>query len=161
MKNQYVEEVAVILRSNNPLPRVDLHKSLKQFGFISEDDFYYLRRKGKVASWETDCLMTINVFSANSDTYETEDDIEEGICSNWDSLHISYLMASLPREFINTFVSEIEKIKLRFALQLVFEDITMEVSELTLKLSKIADDLEKFGGVGSKELKILISYEYG
>ncbi|MCX7113684.1 MAG: hypothetical protein NTX45_27110 [Proteobacteria bacterium] len=160
MNPSYHEKETILCKSNNPQVRKKLHNWLKQRGYKSEDDFYFLKRKGKIQSWQSDSLMSVDVLLNENEVYETEDDIQEGNSSFWDTLKISYLMASHPREYISVFVNEIMEISNTFNLTIQFHSQEKSIDLLSTELNQIADELEQnWGGAGSKSLAIMIQLE--
>ena len=160
MKPNYHEKETVLCKSSKPQIRKQLHKWLKARGYKSEDDFYFLKLKGKKQSWQSDSLMSVDVLLNENEVYETEDDIQEGNSSFWDTLKISYLMASHPREYISVFVNEIMEISNTFGLTIQFQSHEQSIDLLSTELNQIADELEQnWGGAGSKSLAIMIQLE--
>lgn len=161
MKPEHHEKVTVVLVRETLVLRTELHTCLKLRGFKSEDDFYSLKRKARVQPWETRTLVSVDVKLNSSAVDETEADIEEGASTAWNSLELSYLMASMPRDCIDLFVEEVQQLSLHFGLQIQFNSELFEASSLRTELNRIADELaENFGGTGSEELAILIEQEY-
>lgn len=161
MKTEHHEKLTVVLVREAPVLRSELHTWLKLRGYKSEDDFYFLKRKAKVLPWETRTLVTVDVQLNSSAVYETEEDVEEGSSTAWNSLNLDYLMASMPRDCIDLFVEEVQQLSLQFGLQIQFNSESVEASSLRAALNRIADELEEyFGGAGSEELAILIEQEY-
>ena len=161
MNNAHHEEEVVELTSDVPIRRRDLHKWLRQRGYKSEDDFYYLDRKGKIENWQSRSLASIDLFFNKQEIYETEEDVEEGTATHWNSLRVSYLMATLPRECIEPFVDEIDTLAQAFRLRVTYQAEAIDAKSLLGRLTGIADTLEKdFGGAGSKALRVLILQEY-
>jgi hypothetical protein len=160
MNSNYHEQETIILSSKIHLPRLTLHKWLKKNGYKSEDDFYYLEYKGKAMPWQGNTLLTVDVLLDDSDIYETEEDIDEGISSVWNKLKVSYLMATRPRCCISSVIARISELKEEFSLQIEFNSSNQTISSLADELNKIADELEAWGGAGSETLAIMIQLQY-
>ncbi|WP_154668141.1 hypothetical protein [Pseudoduganella violaceinigra] len=161
MKKEHYEKLTVVLAREAPASRKEFHTWLKRRGYKSEDDFYYLKRKGRIPPWQTDAIVTVDIRLNSSAIYETEEDVEEGSSTAWNSLKLDYLMASLPRECIELFLEEVEQISNCFGLEVKFELAEVDVPSLRASLNVIADSLDRdFGGAGSEELAILIAQEY-
>ncbi|KQV49767.1 hypothetical protein [Duganella sp. Root336D2] len=161
MKAEHYEKLTVTLFRESTVSRKELHTWLKRRGYKSEDDFYYLVRKGRVPTWQTDTIATVELKLSGTPIYETEEDVEEGISTCWNSLEVEYLMASLPRECIDSFVEEVTQLSAHFDLKLQFEQALTDPHSIRGAFNRIADRLERdFGGAGSEELAILIYREH-
>jgi hypothetical protein len=153
------EAVVVMLRSDRTRSRRDLHKLLLTQGFKSEDDFYYLPRKGG-ASWHAPAIAVVNVFLGDASIYETREDITDGD-SFWDRLEMEYLMCALPRMCIDQFMAECDAIVGEFALLANVDERLMNTAELRTYMQSLADSTaNNFGEPGSEELCILVEEQY-
>lgn len=160
MKNDYHEKEVISLKHKSNKSRRDLHSFLIQRGFKSEDDFYFIDRTDKPKPWQAISAMSVNIRYENSSIYKTEDDIVEEE-SVWDELKIEYLMASLPRSYIELCVNHCELIAKEFELDIEFENQVLDAKKLSDKLNSIANQLTKnFDCPGSENLGILIAMSY-
>jgi len=162
VKTNYHEEELVVLRAPGAFDRARLGKFLQRRGFKLEDEFYYLPRKGRSERWQTTTLVTIDVIRSGQRIYETEEDIAAGLGTTWDELRASYLLASLPRECIASFVQEIDALTTEFNLSVGYNGDNIDPVELGKRLNLVADELAReWDEPGSETLVILIEQEYG
>jgi hypothetical protein len=162
MKSDYHEKETILLKGSQLHDRKLLHKWLRKRGYRSEDDFYYLQRKGRFRPWQTSTLITLNVRRGGHEIYETEEDLIEGIGTNWDELRSEYLMATLPRECIAAVTAEIAAIAAEFDLTIEYCGAVVDIAELASRLNAVADQLtSEFDEPGSEALAILIERQYG
>lgn len=157
----YFEEIKAYLISDKVRPRKELHKLLKDIGYIPEDDFYILERNDEVMPWQTEELLTLDIKLGDAYKYETEEDIEDGRSSYWNEMEVSYLMATMPRENLCEFVDRVDELVNKLSLKLVFDGSEMNISSFKTTLEKIADELaDKYAPAGSEELALLIEDDY-
>jgi hypothetical protein len=162
MKTEYHEKETIVLKAPQPLDRTTLDKWLRKRGFRSEDEFYYLPRKGRCEPWQTSTIVSLDVRRAGSSVYETEEDMAEGLATNWDELRADYLLATLPRDYIASMVFEIDALVMQFGLKVEYQGETMAATELEMHLNAVADQLSKeWDAPGSETLAILIEQQYG
>lgn len=161
-KTDYHEEETVSLKAVRPVARVALDKWLRDRGYRSEDDFYYLERTDHCEPWQTSTLVTLDVLRAGHGVYETEDDLTEGLGTDWDELRAAYLLASMPRDCIVHLIREVGSLATEFGLEIEYRGNVVSANELTECLEAIADRLsEEWADPGSKILMILIEDQYG
>lgn len=156
--NQYYEEIEIYLVSDSVRKREDLHIFLKNKGYKSEDDFYYISRDDKVEPWQSFQLLTLDIKLGDEDKYETEEDIEEGISTEWDKILASYLLATIPEDGIEKFIKKVQEIKSELNLKLFYceEEITMDKLSKTLNLYAKKIEEKYYVEVGSEWLCRLI-----
>ncbi len=157
----YHQKKTIRLKSIKSIARIDLHKWLIDRGYRSIDDFYTLFRKGRIDIWQSRSVFDINVFHQGSEVYETIHDLDEGNGTVWDELECSYLLASLPQEYIAVFVNEIDALAHHFELQMCFEGRFVLSDQIGETFNECADYLtQEYGEPGSELLAILIQLEY-
>lgn len=162
MKTEYHEQETVTLKASHLLDRNILHKWLRKRGYRSEDEYYYLPRKGRCEPWHSASLISLDVKRAGLSVYETDEDIVEGIATTWDELQANYLLATLPRDYIASMVCEIYALAIQFDLKVEYCGDTIETAELEKRLNAVADQLSKEWDVpGSETLAMLIEQQYG
>jgi hypothetical protein len=136
------------------LSLADIQPALEALGFIFEDDFAYLKREDRVEQWQTEELVTCEFLAAGSEVYPDE--------SDFDSLRLSVLVASLPEEQVVR------------ALHVVFDladRVRLDVSHASRAVSRTAipalvtdwtaDLLGETGDIcGSESVAILIWMEH-
>ena len=158
---EYYEEFLIELNRLKPCRRATLHKFLVELGFVSEDDFYVLDRSDDVLPWQAEELLTIGVKLGNTEVYETEEDVVEGLSSDWDSLVVSYLLASLPDQQIERAVGTIGSILSKFDLAVSYRDKQISMVELAGQLTAAAVILEsRQTPAGSEMLALEIEQQY-
>jgi hypothetical protein len=159
--DDYKEEIIIELKSKNQVARKVLHSALKSMGYISEDDFYVFERDDDIQPWQSEELLTIDIRCDDKEVYETEEDIEENKGTVWDKLIVSYLMATMPIESIDSLIERIAEIQEKFNLNIVFQDKVLSLESLKKKINRIASELETtIAAPGSEELAILIDEKY-
>lgn len=162
MKTEYHEKETIILKASRLLDRITLDKWLRKRGFRSEDEFYYLPRKGRCEPWQTSTLVSLNVRRSGRSVYETEEDMAEGLATTWDELQADYLLATLPRDYISSMICEIDALATQFSLKVEYRGETIAATELEKRLNAVADELSKeWDAPGSETLAVLIEQQYG
>ena len=160
MSNDHHEKEIIRLSANKPKARRELHEYLKERGFASEDDFYFLDRPDTPKPWQSISVMTVDVFNRGSTVHETEEDIAE-YPGQWDELRVDYPLATLPPFLFETCVAECEALAVRFGLQMELGGDFITSGQLRSTLMKIADDLTaELDEPGSETLRILIEQSY-
>jgi hypothetical protein len=162
LKIDYHEKETFLLRPSKPIERVLLDRWLRRRQYHSEDDFYYLPRKDQCEPWQSSTILSLDVRSAGEAIYETREDLAEGSGTSWDELKIEYLLATLPREHIETLIEEVNALSTEFLLELRYCGEVISSTELAHCLNQIADQLVKqIDNTGSEALAILIEQQYG
>ena len=159
---EYFHEKEVVqLKALTPLYRKDLHEYLMSKGFKSEDEFYYLDRDDKAKPWQSISVLSIDIFLGDDAIYETKEDIEESEGSVWDRLEASYLMASLPENYIENFCNNIFKIAEKFGLSAYHNNTEKDKKGLIDTFMSYAKELsENYSKPGSEDLAIFIQDTY-
>jgi len=159
--NQYHEKESVILRGTVRRSRGDLARYLRGLGFQAIDDFYTYPRPGRLPKWQSLDLLSVDVLIQGKAVYETEDDVADGVATEWDSLRCDYLLATLPRECIVRAVALVGEICGSWQLELTYAESAVDSSELLARWNEIASNLaSKYAPPGSEELAILIASSY-
>lgn len=159
--NDFREEVSISLFAERPSSRKNLHEALIEMGYKSEDDFYFVPREDTPQPWQSINLLALDVKCRGEPKYETKEDVEEGISTEWDEVVISYLIATIPPENIEKLLKRISDLVDVFKLNLRFEDVDITIDEFRHKLISIADQIEaKYARPGSEDLSILIECRY-
>lgn len=160
--NDYFEEIKIYLVSKSLRSRKVLHKTLKNMGYISEDDFYYFNRCDSVMPWQAEELLTLDIRLGDESKYETEKDIEDGVSTDWNTIVVSYLLATLPEENISLLIEKINELMITLNLSLFFDGAETNLILFSEKLAEIAKKLaESYAPTGSEELALLIEENYG
>lgn len=159
---EYFHEKEVMqLKALAPLRRKDLHEYLMSKGFKSEDDFYCLGRDDKAKPWQSISVLSIDIFLGDDPIYETKEDIEESEGSVWDRLEVSYLLASLPENYIEVSCSNIFEIAEKFGLSVYHKGIEKDKKGLIDTFVSYAKELsENYSKPGSEDLAIFILDTY-
>lgn len=161
MKDDYHETEIIFLKASTRCSRKSLHAFLRKRGFAAIDDFYQLLRREPPEPWQSSSVVSIQVLLAGTEVYETEEDVDDGISGVWDELRLEYLMATLPREYIDILIAEIDAISREFQLQIVYFEEKRTSSGLSSRLNQIADRLSSdWDAPGSEILRILIEQKY-
>lgn len=161
MNDELHEKETVRLVGKQAQQRSLLHAYLKDRGFTSEDDFYFLDRPDKPQPWQSISLITVDIFLNGEAVYETEEDINESESSFWDELDVSYLLASLPVEYVKIFCEEVSALCIGFDLQCKHGGEILDYTSLLERFQRIVTELsESFGEPGSEDLAILIQEMY-
>lgn len=161
MGDEYHELKVIRLCANEPKSRRDLHVFLKGRGFVSMDDFYFIDRPDKPEPWQAISVISVHVFHQGTAVYETEKDIAESP-GLWDELRVEYLLATLPRSFIETYAVECQALVAQFDLRMDLNGDPLEPDQLRPTLDKIADELTaQLDEPGSESLRILIELSHG
>lgn len=160
MKCRY-EMVTVVLRSKEGHSRRELRGHLRDRGFNSNDDSYKLLVTGKHPIWQSTTIVTVRMLADGKAIYETDEDIDETGGTPWNQLHCEYLLATLPRKYIDVNVKEIEAISHRFQLSVLLNDQQVTVPELAAQINALADELTSvYGEPGATEVRIAIEELY-
>ncbi len=160
MKCKY-EMVTVWLRSRDCHGRLELYKYLGCRGYVSNDDMYKLRRRDRGPIWQSTTLVTVHVVRDGTAIYETDEDIDETGGKPWNQLQCEYLLATLPREYVDVYVKEIEAISNEFRLSVLLNDQHVSIPDLSAKINAMADELTSaYGAPGATEVRIAIEEMY-
>lgn len=160
-KGEFHERQVVELRASSPRSRIDLHHFLLGIGFTSEDDYYYLDRREPVPQWQSRSLVSVDVLRAGEPVDETEDDVHDGETTDWDSLSVGYLLATLPPRCIDEAVASIDAVATHYGLEILHQGAREDASGLRRKWMALADWLrENHAEPGSEDLRILIEMSY-
>ncbi len=159
--DDYNEEIIIELKSKKKIARKELHSELKSMLYLSEDDFYVFERDDDSQPWQSEELLTIDIKCDDKEIYETEGDIEEDGGTVWDRIVVSYLMATMPIESIDSLLEKVAEIQEKFNLDIVFQDKILSLENLEKNMKRIANELEAtIAPQGSEELAILIEEKY-
>ena len=159
--NPYHEAECIELRAATPRSRRELHGVLKQLGCRAIDDCYAFDRRDQVQPWQSASLFTVDVYLGEAAPYETDDDVLEGLSTQWDRLRVRYLMATVPAQLIGPFVDAVERLAQALGLEVHFAGERRELSQVRDELAAIARWLdEQYFEAGSENLALLIADEY-
>lgn len=157
----YHEVEVLVLKSAQKQSRRRLHEYLCAEGFASEDDFYYLNRRDKIAPWQSSSLVEVSIFLEHAAVYGTQEDIKEQGDLLWDELHAEYLFATLPRCCIGEFLDIAFRLAEAFNLGVWYGGKCVSKSAAMSAFLQIADQLVKeVDEPGSESLRILIQMHY-
>ena len=141
--------------------RKELHEYLKSHGWSSLDDFYFLKRTDKSEKWQAEDLASLSVFNRGNDIYETEEGISEDGATHWDSIRLSYLLASHPSENNPVFLSRVNNLAQEFSLKIIYQGQDVSIGQLEIESSRLSDSLKmEYAVQGSKDLAIYIAMTY-
>jgi len=140
----------------------DLHLYLVRLGFLYEDDFYILERKDSVMPWQTEEIMTIDIYYQGFHLYESEEEIIGNQDQKWDELKVEYLLATLPENCMKILFSQLKLICAQFGLSVHYESNAVTLNDLEELFKRFSDELEvSYGGrAGSENLAMLIEQQY-
>lgn len=162
MSTNYHEQEVVSLKTASKQDRKRLHSFLRKRGFKPEDDFYELFRRGRCEPWQSSAILRVTVASSGAAVYETDEDIAEDRSTVWDELRCEYLLATLPRTYIDEYVREVVALSAEFGLRTFWQDEELEPASLSQRLNAVADELSReWGEPGSEPLRLLIEKQYG
>jgi len=127
---------------------------LEALGFIFEDDFASLTRVDRVEQWQTETLVDCEFLARGRDVYPDE--------SDFDSLRLSVLVASLPEEQVVRALHVAFDIADRARLDVSHGSRTVSRAEIPALVAGWAEDIlgETGDSCGSESVAILISMEY-
>jgi hypothetical protein len=101
------------------------------------------------------------LYRSGVSIYETEEDLADGISTDWNQLRVGYLMATLPRECIDLAISQIAGVAEEFRLVIAIDGEVIDALQLSKRWNEIADHLaQEWDEPGSEWLAILIEQQY-
>jgi len=127
---------------------------LETLGFVFEDDFASLTRADRVEKWQTETLVQCEFLSKGSEVYPDE--------SDFDSLRLSVLVASLPEDQVVRALQMVFDIADRVRLDVSHSSRTVTRAEISALVAGWAEEIlgEAGDSCGSESAAILISMEY-
>lgn len=156
-----VETCSVALDS--PISTVELRKLLLSHGFQDSDGYFYFNRPDSAEApvWQTDVIVSANLFFEGRMIYIPEEDsfeneeIDETFA---DKILLHYLLASLPRHFIDQFVKIVFRLKKELKAKLQFKEFEdVPKDKLIEQLNLFADELTcNLGEPGEEFVQIFI-----
>jgi len=154
------EEVILSLSSKYTHSHRELHEFLLNRDFKIMDDLYFKPRYESFPKWQIDEFISIQLFFEGKAAFSTTEDVIEKDDA-WDRLDLSYLLASLPRRYIDMFISEAVALSDKFDLRFRMDGEDISFSTVSNKMNSLADQLEgELGEAGSEIVNYLIELEY-
>ncbi|HEX9996860.1 MAG TPA: hypothetical protein VGB45_06935 [Abditibacterium sp.] len=140
----------------------ELWPLLKMAGFTQQHDVWSLRRRGDIPNGQSDGCGTVSIFDGDEELYLDEEEIIElGEEAKWDKIEISYLLASLPEQQIESFVNAVSTLSTALQIPLIYEGQQFSSKELQEKFQSFCRYLdEEYGGAGSKTIQHFIDIHY-
>src|SRR5262249_49290027 len=101
---EYLHELeGVVFQSDAAKPLTELWPIFRAHGFARHDDVVSLDLGGSVPPWQHSSIVEVQVLYEGEEVFG----FDEGL---WDTVRLEYLFASLPFEFVGTFVNTVEQI---------------------------------------------------
>ncbi|MGH6951053.1 MAG: hypothetical protein ACREH4_09280, partial [Vitreimonas sp.] len=137
--DEFHEVERLLLQSAVPHSRQELHAFLLARGPQLNDDFhyYFLDRLSSAESHEAISAGEFYVLFGGTRSEDYEEDFAE-TDSLWDGLEAEYLLASLPRRCIASFVRECVALAERFKLSMHRGEVAVSPDELQADFERIA-----------------------
>ena len=150
------EEKAVWLRSQTPKSSLEFWKLLRRLGFTRHYDIFTLDRKNDkdLEVWQSEIIVGISVFYEKQAVYFKDEEF-------YDAIQLSYLLLSLPTNYISVFTKTVGRISEELKLPIEYKGNLISEVELEKDLVKTADEFaEKVVESGSETAATLISLAY-
>ena len=148
------EREVFALLGQRPLSLAEIQPQLDTLGFVFEDDFASLTRTDRVEKWQTATLVQCEFLSQGTEVYPDE--------SDFDSLRLSVLVASLPEDQVARALHVVFDIADRVRLDVSHSSRVVTRAEIPALVAGWAEDIrgETGDSCGSESVAILISMEY-
>lgn len=154
------EVVVVTLKAVEKRSARKLQSFLLGRGFLQNDDHYYLPREGKLEVWQFYEITDVQLLLGGHEVYaDKEDLLEEDV--QWDELKVSYLLASLPRKYIDTYVNECSALETNFDLCMIHNGQVVTTNDVCVHANRLVDELEAdMGAAGSETVATIMQMVY-
>ncbi|MDR6227191.1 hypothetical protein [Desmospora profundinema] len=161
MKYDYLHESKeVFLIPSSPQPCSKLAEALLPLGYTEDDGFYYLKRTGEHPNWQSENIVSVDVYKDGQEIEAIEDEFDDEPCE-WDKLKFEYLLATLPVYTIDLFVDGVTQVSEKLKYPLIYEGRKVSSQELKKEFRKCANELRRnVGEPGSKSVRIEIALTY-
>lgn len=149
-----IEEVWLFPRS--VLKWRELKEVLKNAGLKYYDDRFTLLRKGRVPVWQSRSIVDVSFFLNEREIFDPE-------CPGaaWDRLRLSYLLATLPPQFVATYVEVVFSVAAQLQADVFSRGKLIGEAELQEMLAKSMEEVEQIlGRPGTEEVAIQIEMTY-
>ncbi len=136
------------------LSLAEIQPLLARLGFVFEDDFASLTRADRFEKWQTETLVNCEFLARGGEVYPDE--------SDFDSLRLSVLVASLPEDQIVSALHVVFDIADGVRLDVSHSFSTASRAEIPALVAGWVQDIlgETGDSCGSESVAILISMEY-
>ena len=154
MNYDYLHETETVrFEADQPRSCRDLARILRRLGFTRHEDVFSLDRKGRIEPWEFSSWADVDMLLNGEETFN--------LGGQWDTVNLVYLLATLPREGISTFVTAATQVSESLGLPMKYKDQVVGAKELEEALNACADELEReVGEPGSQTVNIFIQSTY-
>jgi len=151
MKYDFLHEAEEVnLVSDAPRQCSVIHSILEQQGYTLHEDVYSLERRGPIPLWQSESFVHVDILSGTSEVYQPWE--------TWDTAKLVYLLATLPSDGINTFVTSVSKVSQLLGIPITYRGRVVSAKQLEQALLDCADELRvNVGEPGTESVAILSS----
>lgn len=147
------ESETVSLQTPSPRSCNELVPVLQTLGFTLHEDIFSLDRVGSIPPWQSSSWVDVDLFLRGTEIND--------LSAQWDTIKLVYLLATLPREGISTFVASATKLSGLLGLPMMYKDQVVSAKELEAAFNDCADELEReVADPGSETVAIFIESTY-
>ncbi len=152
------EKEVVSFRPHEPLRVSALADTLMSVGFRTMDDFCFFPRSDQRSAWQSDTVTTATFFFDGSELSQPLDEADS-LC---DEIRFDYLLASLPPQCIEVFISLIRTIQDLVGGPLFHLGVITDINDLDRVFALYVTDIEQelAEEPGSEFLNVCIAQSY-
>lgn len=133
----------------------DLLPIFKSLKFTLYEDVVYLDRKKPFPLWQSSSIVSVDVLLGGKQVYG----FRKG---KWDSIHLHYLLATLPFELADCFIDVAFKIASQLQIEPIYRGNVVTENDVRLAFSSAREELirETYCEPGSEWLRAMIAESY-